>query len=78
MIAPVSAPQVPQVRDMPPQNEVATLGRISDSIPWALASASTTLSAQYRPEVKESSADLRTFATNSSDFIIGNSFDERV
>ena len=46
MIAPVRAPHVPQVRDIPVQNPVATLGKTSDSRPRALATARTTLSAQ--------------------------------
>lgn len=60
MIAPVSAPQVPDVRAMPLQNAVAILGKSSDSIPSALAIARTTLSAQKRPDANSSWADLRT------------------
>src|ERR1035437_9199209 len=60
IIAPVSAPQVPQVRAIPLQKAVATLGKSSDSTPFAFAIARTTLSAQKRPPEKNSSADLRT------------------
>src|SRR5512144_2594808 len=65
IIAPVRAPHVPHVLDMPLQKTVAIFGSSSDSIPCAVARASTTLSAQYRPEAKDSSADLRTLLTKS-------------
>ena len=51
---------MPQERDMPLQKAVAILGNNSDSMPSALAMARTTLSAQYRPDEKDSSADFRT------------------
>jgi hypothetical protein len=49
MIAPLSAPQTSQVRDMPLQKPVAMRGMMSDSIPWLSAIANSTLSAQYKP-----------------------------
>src|SRR5512147_1398554 len=54
MIAPLTAPHIPPVRDMPLQKPVAILGIKSDWIPWLSAIACSTLSAQKRPDLNSS------------------------
>jgi hypothetical protein len=62
MTAPVKAPQVPPVRDIPPQKAEAARGKSSESTPCDSAIARTTLSAQKRPEENDCSALLRAFS----------------
>ena len=59
-MAPERAPHVPHARDIPLQNAVAALIRISELTPWTFAIPRTTLSAQNKPDVYDSSADFQT------------------
>jgi hypothetical protein len=54
MIAPLTAPHMPPVREIPLQNPVAIRGIKSDWMPWLSAIACSTLSAQKKPDLNSS------------------------
>lgn len=61
-MAPVNAPQDPEVLDMPPQKPVAIAGINSHSMLYFSATAERTLSAQYNPDSNSSPLRSTIFA----------------